>query len=122
VFVAAFMSPSAACLIYAWRRFADFSGLITWREKLLHFALPVATLSLLLISGFLIQGWIWDGQSYIEAPTPTWHVLKRIGLLCWMFVCCASLLGKGKIRKPVLIWCISLPLLTLLVLWMGLLY
>jgi hypothetical protein len=116
------MSPAAACLVYAWWKSRDFLLLATWREKLLYASLPLATLSLLLISGFLIQGWIWDGQSFVQKPAPIWHILNRIAQLSWIFVCCAALLGKGKIRKAVSIFCIGLPLLALFVSWMGFLY
>src|SRR4249919_2267852 len=118
-FVAAFMVPPAACLIYGWWNLGDFSHSVNWREKLLLVALPFATLSLLLISGFLIQGSIWDGQSFLQKPAPIWHVLNRISILSWIFVCCATLFGKGKLRKAFSVWCISLPLLTFLVFWMG---
>jgi hypothetical protein len=122
VFVSVFMSPSAACLVYAWWNSGNFSRLATWREKLLYASLPLATLSLLLISGFLIQGWIWDGQSFLQKPAPIWKVLNRIAQLSWILACSAALIGKGKIRKAVSLFCVSLPLLTFFVFWMGFLY
>ncbi len=117
--VAVFMALPAACLISCWRRSVDTSPPANRREKLLQLALPFAFLSLLLTSAFLIREWRWDEQSFADRPPLYWAVLNWINLASWIFVCCAALLGKGKLRKAMLVWCISLPLLAYFVFMMG---
>jgi len=67
LFVAIFMSLPAICLIYGWRvRDQLDAGSIEggWRAKLLTLGLCLATLSLVVTSGFLFQGFHSNGQSF----------------------------------------------------------
>src|SRR5271156_791475 len=113
------MAVPAACLIYGWWKSnnAPYSG--NWREKLPNLGLPLASLSLLLTSGFLIRGWRWDEQSFADRPPVYWAALNWINIFAWAFVCFATLFGKGKLRQTLLAWCISLPLLAWIVFMMG---
>jgi len=86
---------------------------------MLRLALPFAFLSLLLTSGFLIREWRWDEQSFADRPPLYWAVLNWVNLVSWGLACGAALLGKGKLRKAVLLWCVSLPLLAYFVFMMG---
>lgn len=86
---------------------------------MLRLALPFAFLSLLLTSAFLIREWRWDEQSFTDRPPDYWAVLNLINLASWILVCCAAFLGKGRLRKAMLLWCVSLPLLAYFVFMMG---
>jgi hypothetical protein len=120
-----FMGLPAICLIYAWKTWGRFRREVSqggWRQRLLTFGLPSATLSLLLVSGFLAQGYRWDEQSFVGPPPLHWAVLNWISFLAWIFVCFASVIGRGKLRVPLSLWCFVMPLLTIACMLMGFYY
>lgn len=117
--VTIFMALPAACLIYGWWQSSDTVNSESWRQKLLQLGFPFASLSLLLTSAFLIRGWRWHEQSFADRPPTYWAVLNWINLLSWVFGCFAALLGKGKLRRSLMVWCISLPLFAWIAFMLG---
>jgi hypothetical protein len=120
-----FMGLPAICLIYAWYTWSRTKGPISqngWRERLLPLGLPLATLSLLLISGFLVRGYRWDEQSFSGPPPIHWAILNWIGFSAWIYVCFAAMVGKGKLRIPLSLWCFAMPLLKIACMLMGFYY
>ena len=117
--VTVFMVLPTACLLYGWWKSNDAAYSADWRERLPKLGLPLASLSLLLTSAFLIRGWRWDGQSFADRPSTYWAVLNWINILGWAFTCLAAPFEKGKVRRALLVWCISLPLLSWIVFMLG---
>jgi len=117
--VTVFMALPAAFLIYGWWKSNDAAYSADWREKLPKLTLPIASLSLLLTSAFLIRGWRWDEQSFVYRPPAYWAALNWINVLGWAFACLAATFGNGKVRRALLVWCISLPLLAWVVFMLG---
>jgi hypothetical protein len=120
-----FMGLPAICLIYpwmTWHRVRREAPQGAWRQTLLTFALPSATLSLILVSSFLVHGYRWDEQSFVGPPPLHWAVLNWISFLAWIFVCVASAIGRGKLRVPLSLRCVAMPLLTIAYMTMGFYY
>lgn len=119
--VAIFMSLPAICLIYGWRVRGQLdpgpeSG---WRAKLLTLGLCLATLSLLVTSGFLFQGFDSNGQSFAGPPPRHWVILNWLSALAWTLAFLAAVLGKGRLRRPLFLWCVCMPLAAWIVIEMG---
>jgi hypothetical protein len=124
-FVAFFMAIPATCLIYAWRKWNQMRNAPaqqSWREKLPTVGLCLATLCLLLTSGFLFQGFHWGVQSFASPPPGFWLTLNWVSLLSWVLACLTIVLGKGKLRFPLFVWCLGMPLLAWFVITMGYMY
>jgi len=71
--------------------------------------------------GFWIpkSGFRSDAQSFAEpAPTP-WRILNWLGVLAWGVTLLTTALGKGRLRLPLFLWCISVPLAAWIVIMMG---
>src|SRR5712692_3015657 len=117
-----FMSFPAICLIYGWRRWGQAETRPVgddWRAKLLIVGLCLATLSLLLTSGFLLQGFHSNGQSFAGPPPRHWVILNWLSTLAWTLVLLAAALGKGRSRRPLFLWYLSMPLAAWIVIEMG---
>jgi len=118
--VTIFMSFPAICLIYGWRAWAQSRPLQgAWREKILTLGLCLATLSLLVTSGFLFQGFHSDAQSFAEPPPRHWVILNWLSALTWTLALVAATLGKGRLRRPLFLWCLTMPLAAWIVIEMG---
>src|SRR2546426_2880240 len=112
----------AICLIYGWRRWVQAETRPVaddWRAKLLAVGLCLATLSLLSTSGFLLQGFHPNGQSFAEAPPRHWVTLNWFSAFAWILALLAAVVGKGRSRRPLFLWCISMPLAAWIVIEMG---
>src|SRR5258708_29297953 len=124
-FVGFFMAVPAACLVWAWqRRKQDGSDLVAkgWRDRLPNAGLVFATFCMVLISGFLFQGHNPDGQSFASPAPHIWLVLNWVSMLAWAVACFATAIGKGKIRIPLLLWCLSMPAFSFAAAMSGYLY
>jgi len=90
-----------------------------WRAKLLTLGFYLATLSLVVTSGFLLQGFHSSGQSFAEPPPRHWVILNWISALAWVIVLLAAALGKGRLRRPLFLWCVIMPLAAWIVTEIG---
>src|SRR5712664_2672252 len=122
LFVAIFMSLPAICLIYSWRvRYQLDAGPTEsgWRARLLTLGLCLATLSLVVTSGFLFKGFDSSGQSFAGPPPRLWVILNWLSALAWTLTLLAAALGKGRLRRPLFLWCVCMPLAAWIVIEMG---
>ena len=121
LFVTLVMGIPAICLIYGWEAWGQARKLSAgdWRVMLSTPGLWFATLSQLLASGFLIQGFRSDAQSFSEAAPFIWVILNWISVLAWGLALWATVLGKGRLRLPLLLWVLSMPVAAWLVVMMG---
>jgi hypothetical protein len=120
--VAIFMSLPAICLIYGWRvRGQVDTGPMEggWRAKLLTLGLYSATLSLLVTSGFLFQGFDSSAQSFASPPPRHWVILNWLSALAWTLALLATVFGKGRLRRALFLWCVCMPLAAWMVIEMG---
>jgi hypothetical protein len=125
VLIAAFMVPSAMCLYYAWRACAKLrmdSNKEEWRERSLIVAVLLASLSQLLVTAFLIQGYHLEGQSYATRVSLPWLVVNLTSLLSWLIAFFLVILGKGGVRRPLLIWCFVMPMTSCFIFMSGYTY
>ena len=115
------MGIPAICLIYGWRVRGQ-SGAVSegdWRVKLPTPGLWFATLSQLLACGFLVQGFRSDSQSFAEPAPLHWAVLNWVSVLAWGMALSTTVLGKGRLRLPLVFWVLSTPLAAWVVIMMG---
>ena len=63
--------------------------------------------------------WRWDEQSFTGNSATHWAILNWISVCAWVFVCLTVLVGKGKPRLPLCVWCLTMPLLTFTCMLMG---
>jgi hypothetical protein len=71
-------------------------------------ALFLATLDLLLTSGFLFQGYYPNGQSLASPAPHAWLILNWVSLIGWVLACIMTGLGKGRLRFPLFLWCLGI--------------
>jgi hypothetical protein len=113
LFVAFFMAVPAICLICAWGKWfqtRNAPAQQTWREELPKAGVILATLALLLTSGFLYQGF-YPGTGAFSGPPPrVWLILNWISLVAWVLACFIAALGKGRLRPWLFLWCVTMPL------------
>ena len=107
-----FMTPSMACLILAWR--AKLMELSDSRNtkllaRLLAGGIGFATLSQLLVLGFLIQGYDPDAQSFATPPPRPWIISNWIAVFGWLCAIVAIIGGKGRARRPLFLWTLVTP-------------
>jgi len=116
-----FMGIPAICLIYGWRvrGQAGTASEDDWRLKLQTPGLWFATLSQLLVCGFLIQAFRSDSQSFAEPAPPTWALLNWVSILAWGLALSTTALGSGRVRRPLFFWVLSMPLAAWVVIMMG---
>ena len=121
LFVTFVMVIPATCLIYGWRARGQVGTLVdgAWRLKLPTPGLWFATLSQLLTSGFLIQGFRSDEQSFAEPAPLFWAMLNWVSVLAWGVALVTTALGKGRLRLPLFLWVLSMPLAAWIVIMMG---
>ncbi len=123
--VASFMGLPAICSTYSWvvwNRNRNSLTLNSWKEKILALGLCLGTLCLILISAFLGHEYHADSQSFIDPPKYYWLFLNWISVLSWLFVCLAAALGRGALRLPLSVWCLTMPLCTYNCMYMGFIY
>jgi hypothetical protein len=97
LFVTVVMALPASCLIYGWREWGQTGKLAQsdWRSMVPVPGLCFATVSQLLASGFLIQGFHSDGQSFAE-PAPTHCIIFNcLSVLACGVTLLTSALAKG---------------------------
>jgi|SRR5216684_532974 len=121
LFVTFAMVIPAVCLIYGWRVRGQIGTPMESdrRLKLPTLGLWFATLSQLLASGFLIQGFKSDEQSFAEPAPPYWAILNWVSVLFWYVALVSAALGKGRPRLPLFLWALSMPLAAWIVIMMG---
>ena len=122
LFVAIFMGLPAICLIYGWRVRHQLDARPReggWRAKLPTPGLCLGTLSLVVTSGFLFQGFHSNGQSFAGPPPRHWMILNWLSALAWTLALLAAALGKGRLRRPLFLWCVCMPLAAWIVIEMG---
>ena len=121
LFVTFVMGIPAICLIYGWRAWGQTRKLPAgdWRVMLPTPGLYFATLSQLLASGFLIQGFRSDAQSFAEPASFFWVGLNWVSVLTWGLALWAIALGKGRLRRPIFFCVLSMPLAAWVVIMMG---
>src|SRR6266852_7823113 len=121
LFVTFVMGIPAICLIYGWRAWGQTRKLPAgdWRVMLPTPGLWFATLSQLLACGFLIQGFRSDSQSFAEPAPLHWAVLNWVSVLAWGIAFSTTVLGKGRLRLPLVFWVLSMPLAAWVVTMMG---
>jgi hypothetical protein len=119
--VVTFVGILAICLICGWRVRGQ-SGAVSegdWRVKLPTPGLWFATLSQLLACGFLVQGFRSDSQSFAEPAPLHWAVLNWVSVLAWGIALSTTVLGKRRLRLPLVFWVLSMPLAAWVVIMMG---
>src|SRR5260370_17120649 len=112
-FIFASIAPAVACLGYAWRgqlRNLHESKSREWRRRILTIAVRLATLSQLLVTGFLLQGFHGDRQSFVERVSLPWAIANWVTLLGWTFVVVAAAIGRGPAKCPLFIWVVIAPI------------
>jgi hypothetical protein len=122
IFVVSFMSPPAICLIHAWRTLVKIgTGEIEhrWRSRLLIVGLTLASVSQLLVTAFLLTGFHSGGQSFATRVSLPWAIANWTSLLTWILTLIIVALGKGTVRRPLLIWGLVMPVTSWIVFMMG---
>jgi len=121
LFVTFVMVIPTTCLIYGWRAWGQVGTLVDggWRLKLPTPGLWFATLSQLLTSEFLLQGFRSDEQSFAEPAPLFWAMLNWVSVLAWGVALVTTALGKGRLRLPLFLWVLSMPLAAWIVIMMG---
>jgi hypothetical protein len=118
LFVTVVMALPASCLIYGWGQIGKLTQ-SDWRLMVPTPGLCFATVSQLLVSGFLIQGFRSDAQSFAEPAPLHWMILNWLSVLAWGVTLLATALGKGRLRLPLFLWGLSMPLAAWIVIMMG---
>jgi hypothetical protein len=121
-FVLGSVSPAVACLLWAWRahlKKTSNSASVTWRSGILSLAIYLATLGQIFVTSFLINGFHGDSQSFIEKVSLPWAIANWITVLSWTFVVIAAAIGQGRLKRPLLFWCLIAPLSAWFVVQMG---
>jgi len=111
--VLAFMTPSMACLVFAWRAKLtepSDSQKTKLRAGFLAGGIAFATLSQLLVLGFLFHGYDPDGQSFATPPPRPWIISNWIAAFAWLCAIVAIIGGKGRARRPLFLWTLVTPL------------
>jgi hypothetical protein len=125
VFILGLMSPAAICLYYAWRGWVKLgtdSREKMWREYLLMVGVVLASISQLLVTTFLIHGYHPEGQSYATRVSLPWLIANLTTLISWILAFLMVILGKGSMRRPLLIWCFVMPVTSSLIFGIGYTY
>jgi hypothetical protein len=121
-FVLAVMALPVSCLGWAWHVHLDKrskelkAGL---RQKLSAIGIYCASLSQFLMLFFLLQGFHGDRQSFTEPATSPWVVGNWVALICWVFVLCVVVVGRGALKRALLVWIVTAPVAAWLVVMMG---
>jgi hypothetical protein len=122
IFVMGFMSPSAICLIYAWRARVKL-GVASighgWRAGSLVVGLVLASLSQSLVTAFLLVGFRSDRQSFAERVSLPWAIANWTSVLSWILALVTVALGNGRVRRPLLIWGVVIPVTSWIIVMMG---
>jgi hypothetical protein len=121
-FIFASITPAVASLGYAWR--AHLKNLpepksSEWRTRILTIAVFLATLSQLLVTGFLLQGFHGDRQSFVERVSLPWAIANWVTLLGWTFAVVAAAIGQGSAKRPLIFWVLIAPISAWFVVQMG---
>jgi hypothetical protein len=90
-----------------------------WRAGLLIVGLVLASLSQLLVTAFLLIGFRSDGQSFATPVSLPWAIANWTSLLTWVLALVTVALGKGTIRRPLLIWGLVIPVTSWIIFMMG---
>src|SRR2546423_4295736 len=122
LFVTLVMGIPAISLIYCWRNWSQTRKVPTtgWRTILPILGLYSATLSHFLVSGFLIHSFRGDAQSFVTPAPLFWIILNWISVLFWGVALSSAALGQGRLRLPLFLWNLSMPLAAWLVTMIGL--
>jgi hypothetical protein len=123
-FVAFFMAAPAACLIYGWLCLRRVREPVNQgcRVTLATVGLVIATTCLVLTSGFLLQGYYPDAQSFASPAPRVWIILNRTCIVLWALTIFAAAFGKGRLRLCLLAWCLAMPLFSFMAITAGYLY
>lgn len=121
-FVFASITPAVVCLAYGWR--ARLKGSLEsegngLRTRILTVALTLATLSQVLVTGFLLQGFHGDRQSFVERVSLPWAIANWITLAGWTFCAVTAVIGRGRARRPLFFWIVIAPVSAWFVIQMG---
>jgi hypothetical protein len=121
LFVTFIMLFPASCLIEGWRAWGQAGKPMrgNWRSMVPTAGLCFATMSQLLASGFLIQGFQSDAQSFAEPAPLYWVILNWLSVLSWSVALIVSAVGKGKIQLELFRWSLIMPLAAWIVFLMG---
>jgi len=121
LFVTVGMGVPAICIIYGWRVRVQVGALMEGDQRLKSPkpGLWFAILSQLLASGFLIQGFRSDEQSFAEPAPLYWALLNWVSVLAWGVAFVTTVLAKGRLRLPLFLWVLSMPLAAWIVILMG---
>jgi hypothetical protein len=116
------MTPSAICLYYAWRACVK-SGIYptknAWRAQLLTGGVVLASLCQLLVTAFLLSGFRSGVQSFATRVSLLWAIANWASLISWSLALASVTLGKGSIKRPLLIWCFVTPAASWIIFMMG---
>jgi hypothetical protein len=122
IFVLGLMSPSVICLYYAWKAWDKLGTTPTkngWRAQILIAGVMLASFSQLLVTAFLLAGFRSDGQSFATRVSLPWAIANWTSLLSWLLSLAAVVLGKGSIRRSLLVWCFLMPMASWIIFMMG---
>jgi hypothetical protein len=86
---------------------------------LLIVGLTLASLSQLLVTAFLLTGFRAGGQSFATRVSLPWAIANWASLLTWILTLITVALGKGRVRRPLLIWGLLIPVTSWIVFMMG---
>ena len=122
IFVLGLMSPSLICLYYAWKAWVKLGMTPTkngWRAQVLMVGVMLASLSQILVTAFLLTGFRSGGQSFATRVSLPWAIANWTSLLSWLLSFAAVALGKGSIRRSLLVWCFLIPMASWIIFVMG---
>src|SRR6266700_1811529 len=122
ILVLGFMSPSAFCLTYAWRARVKLGTEFTehgWRAGALIVGLMAATLSQLLATAFLLIGFHSSEQSFAERVSLPWAIANWIMILTWLLALATVALGRGSLRRSLLICGLVMRVTSWIIFMMG---
>jgi hypothetical protein len=110
ILVAIELAIPLACLFVAWFNLFIAAKPRTRRERLPTMAFRLALVSFALAFAYLVRLYILNTPSVLNPPEKFWALVNCLGGLCWLAVLLLVVLGKGKSRVALGLWCVIFPI------------